>query len=139
MKYFIKSVSTLTSTGKSRKGATLQAIVKPFEHKVLCGDDALNCFVSYLRGLVAACNASYRGKLVTLHYNAYSRHIYATNENNGQESYIFSLDYAPVGEELCFFDIAGTMIHSAENLCGGSFAEAVESSARTFMKKGGEQ
>lgn len=140
MRYFIESVNTLTTTGKSRKGALLQSIVKRFEHTVLKGNDALTYFVGFLQGLVDSSNASYRGKPVTLHFNPDSCHIYANNDNNGHEAYIFSICYAPIGDELCFYDVPGAILESVENLCGHKFATDVEAVAKTICKqKGGDE
>lgn len=137
MRYFIESVNILTTTGKSRKGALLQSIVKQFEHTVLKGDDALSFFVGHLKALVDTCNAAYRGKTVTLHFNPASCHIYAKNDNNGHEAHIFSICYAPIGKEFFFYDIPGAIIEPIENLCGSKFAIDVESGAKTYCKKEG--
>lgn len=100
MMYFIESVSTLTSTGKSRKGAILQAATKHFEHTILVDERALSAFISQLHCLVKAVNTRYKGKEVFLQYSTDSGHIYANNGSNGHEAYIFSICYAPVGLDL---------------------------------------
>lgn len=138
MRYFIESVNTLTTTGKSRKGALLQSIVKRFEHTVLKGDDALTYFIGFLQGLVDTSNASYRGKTVTLHTNP--GHIYAKNDNNGHEAHIFSISYAPIGDEFCFYDVPSAILGSVENLCGHKFATEMEAVAKNHCKqKGGNK
>ena len=138
MRYFIESVNTLTTTGKSRKGALLQSIVKRFEHTVLKGSDALAFFIGHLQALVDTCNAAYRGKTVTLH--VCPGHIYAKNDNNGHEAHIFSISYAPIGDEFYFYDVPGAILESVENLCGHKFATDVEAVAKTLRKqKGGAE
>ena len=138
MNYFIESVSALTSIGKSKKGALLQTIAKRFEHTVLKGDAALNFFIGHLQALVDTCNATYRGKTVTLHICP--GYIYASNDNNGHDAYIFSIGYAPMGDAFFFFDVPGAILGPVENLCGPKFAKGMEAAAKGYCsQKGGEQ
>lgn len=140
MRYFIKSVNTIATTGKSKKGALLQTIAKRFEHTVLKGDAALAYFVDYLQALVDTCNAAYRGKAVTLHFDHDSCYIYAKNDNNGHEAYVFSISYAPIVDEFYFYEVPGTILGPVENLCGRKFATDIEAAAKTLCRqKGGEQ
>ena len=140
MRYFIESVNTLSTTGKSRKGATMQAVALRFEHITLDGSEALNVFVAYLRGLVEACNATFTGKPVMLHHNAGSHYIYAANDNNGHEAHIFSISYAPVEDEMPFYQVAEAMMQSTYNICGQAFAETVQELAKSHIREqeGGE-
>ena len=135
MMYFIESVTTLTSTGKSRKGALLQTVVKPIEHTLLKGDAAVVILVKYLQALVDKCNSSFRGNTVYLHFNPESFHIYACGEKTGSEAYIFSISYAPVKEQFFFYDLPGAILSPIENVCGRDFAQEVDDAVD--MTKGG--
>lgn len=100
MMYFIESVRTLNTTGKTRKGAALQAAAQRFEHTIICDFEGLTALISELRKLVAACNEIYRGKEVFLSADIESGQIEAHNERTGSEAYIFMIGFAPVGEFL---------------------------------------
>ena len=100
MRYFIESVTTYSTSGKSRKGAILQTAVQRFEHTILGDDTALSAFVFQLRRLVDAVNSNYKGKTVMLRHNASSGHICATVDSSGYSTDIFSISYAPVGETI---------------------------------------
>lgn len=135
MMYFIESVSTLSTTGKSRKGAFLQAVTKRFEHTILVDEHALSAFVHQLRCLVNAVNAMYKGKPVNLQYNSASGHIYANNGNTGHEAYIFSISYAPVGIDLRAHNVRNEITDTLYNLDRELLAEY----RKEAYKEGGEQ
>lgn len=116
MMYFIESVNTLTTTGKSRKGTILQAVTKRFEHTILVDEHALSAFIHQLHCLVKAVNARYKGKEVFLQYSTDSGHIYANNGSNGHEAYIFSISYAPVGIDLRAHTVRNEITDSLFNL-----------------------
>ena len=135
MMYFIESVNTLSTNGKSRKGAILQAITKRFEHTILVDSLALNAFIHQLQCLVKAVNALYKGKDVFLQYSTDSGHIYANNGSNGHEAYIFSISYAPVGIDLQAHSVRNEITDALFNLDRKLLAE-YRSEA---YKEGGEQ
>ena len=116
MMYFIESVNTLTTTGKSRKGAILQAVAKRFEHTILVDEHTLTAFIHQLHCLVNAVNARYSGKEVFLQYSTGAGHIYANNGSTGHEAYIFSISYAPVGIDLRAHTVRNEITDSLFNL-----------------------
>lgn len=97
--YFIESVSILSSTGTSGKGALLQSLIRRFEHILLTDETALKTFIRRLQILVAVCNSKIKGKTVYLQHYSESRHILANNGND-DDSYIFSVSYVPVKSQL---------------------------------------
>ncbi len=116
MTYSLESVTTITSTGKSRKGAILQATVKQFEHTILVGDEAVSALICQLKALIYAVNARYPGKPVVLQHSTDSGHIYANNGYTGSEGYIFSISFAPVGDDLRYYNIRSKIAESVENI-----------------------
>ena len=135
MMYFIESVNTLSTTGKSRKGALLQAVTKRFEHAVLVDETALSAFFSQLYYLVKAVNASCKGKTVFLQHSTGSGHIYANYGSTGNESYIFSISYAPVGIDLRAHTIRNEITDSLFNLDRELLAEY----RKEAYKEGGDR
>lgn len=135
MMYFIESVHTLSSTGKSRKGAILQAIANRFEHAVLVDETALKAFIHQLQCLVNAVNARYKGKTVFLEFCLDSGHIWAHNGSTGHESYIFSIGYAPVGIDLRAHTVRNEITDSLFNLDRELLAEY----RKEAYKEGGER
>lgn len=109
MKFFVETVTTYNSTGKTRKGALLQKVAKQFEHTVIGDHNALLALVKVFERLVAACNSTYTGKRLKISYNRYSYYLSVEpEEKNFSESVIFSMQLAPVG--LTLFS---SNIHSA--------------------------
>lgn len=108
MKYFIESVNTLSTTGKSRKGAILQAVVRRFEHTIIADDESLSEFINQLKNLIDVVNQKYSGKDASL--QTVKGHIYANSGCTGHEAYIFSISYAPVGVTLKKSDMRKTII-----------------------------
>lgn len=96
MRYFIESVHTLNTTGKSAKGALLQAIAKKYEHIILQDDRTLAELVATLRRLVEAVNACYRGKQVVLEHDPGIGYITAGANLSGEGAYIFNIIYAHI-------------------------------------------
>ncbi len=135
MMYFIESVNTLSTTGKSRKGSVLQTVTKRFEHAVLFDETALQAFIHQLQCLVNAVNARYKGKTVFLHYRLDSGHIYADNGSTGHESYIFSISYAPVGITLSAHSVRNEITDSLCNLDRELLAEC----RKDTYKEGGDR
>ena len=135
MMYFIESVSTLSTTGKSRKGAILQAVTKRFEHTIIVDDRALQAFIHQLHCLVNAVNAKYKGKEVFLQYSTGSCHIYANNGSTGHEAHIFSISYAPVGIDLRSYTIRNEISDALYNLDRELLAEYREEA----YKEGGDK
>lgn len=133
MKYFIESVSTLTTTGKSRKGALLQSAAKRFEHTILVDEHALTAFIHQLHCLVNAVNARYNGKEVILHYS--SGYIHADSGSSGHEAYIFSISYAPVGIDLR----AHTVRNEISDMLYNIDRKLLSEYRKEAYKEGGEQ
>ena len=134
MMYFIQTVNTLSTTGKSRKGALLQAIANRFEHAVLVDKTALEAFIHQLQCLVNAVNARYKGKTVFLEYSLDSGYIRAHNGSTGHESHIFLISYAPVGIDLRPHTVRNEITDSLFNLDRGLLAEY----RKEAYKEGGE-
>lgn len=135
MMYFIESVNTLSTTGKSRKGAILQAVTKRFEHTVLVDGRALCALIHQLHCLVNAVNARYKGKEVFLQHGTDSGHIYANNGSTGNEAYIFSISYAPVGIDLRAHTVRNEITDTLFNLDRKLLAEY----RKEAYKEGGEE
>lgn len=130
MKYFIESVHTLNSTGKTKKGALLQVIARKFEHTVLADDDALTAMVDQLRKLVEVCNAKYHGKKLELHHNSWSCYISCSAQLNATDTAVFGIQYAPIGQTM-----TGSTIRASINDALSNIARPLQ---QLFMK-GGEK
>lgn len=96
MMYFIKSVTTYSTTGKSRKGAILQSVAMTYEHRVLCDENALSALVTSLTLLVNVVNATCKGKPLKLEHDQFAGWICVKPENNFNDNHVFSIHYAPV-------------------------------------------
>lgn len=114
--YFVESVHTLTSTGKTRKGALLQEVARQFEHKVLADEEALANLMLSLKHLVETCNKRYKGTEVhfTCHYDAGA--ISAYNGNPGNAPDIFIISYAPMGERLHASTVRNLISNTVNNI-----------------------
>lgn len=123
MMYFIESVRTLSSTGNTRKGAALQAVVNQFEHTILVSEVDLKALFHQLQVLVDAVNARYPGKPVFLHIHSDSGYICAGNDTTGNDGYIFSIHYAPVGDDLRSYNIRPRILESVKNIDRSLFDE----------------
>ncbi len=115
MTYFIETVTTYATSGKTRKGAIIQAAAKPFEHKLLTAGSTLDELVSRLRALVRVCNANYRGAELCLswHRDGDSGQISVHPQQTGSEQNVVTISYAPVKDrlfELTVFPIIGEVI-----------------------------
>ena len=116
MKYFIESVHTLNSTGKTKKGALLQVTAKKFEHTVLADDDALTALVEQLRILVEVCNAKFHGKKLELHHNAWSCYISCSAQFNATDTAVFGIQYAPIGDTMTHTSLRASINDTLANL-----------------------
>ncbi len=114
--YFVESVHTLTSTGKTRKGALLQNVAEQFEHKVLADEDALANLVLRLEQLVEACNKRYKGTEVSFTYDYDAGAISAYNGNPGNAPYIFIISFAPMGERLHASTVRNLISNTVNNI-----------------------
>ena len=118
--YFIESVDTLPSTGKTRKGAALQAVVEQFEHTILVDKVALRALFRQLQALVDAVNARYPGMTVLMHIfsdsDSDTGYICAGNDPTGFDGFIFSIHYVPVGDDLHYDNISSRILESVENI-----------------------
>lgn len=98
--YFIESVTTYSTSGKTRKGAILQSVAKCYEHRVLCDGNALSAMVASLSLLVDVVNATCKGKPLKLCYNADAGWICVKPESGYNDNHVFSIQYAPVCEHF---------------------------------------
>lgn len=105
MKFFIESVTTYTTSGKTRKGATLQRAAQRFEHQILGDEYALEALVGHLRVLVDTVNSSFKGQPLKLVHNADSCWISVMPENPQNDNVVFSIQYARVGLTLWPSDV----------------------------------
>ena len=96
MMFFIETVTTYSTTGKSRKGATLQEVAKTYEHKVLCDETALSAMVASLRLLVDVVNDTCKGKPLKLEHSHDAGWICVKPENGYNDNHVFSIQYAPI-------------------------------------------
>lgn len=135
MMYFIESVNTLSTTGKSRKGALLQVVTKKFEHTILVDEHALSAFIHQLHCLVDAVNARYKGKTVYLQYSLDGGYIHANYGCTGHEAYIFSISYAPVGIDLRAHTVRNEITDALYNLDRELLAEY----RKEAYKEGGKE
>ena len=98
MKFFIETVTTYSTTGKSKKGAAIQTAVSNLEHCILTDEDALASLILQLKNLVDVCNDKYKGKTVKLHLTTGQFSI--CPPKTGSETPIATIQYAPVLEQL---------------------------------------
>lgn len=116
MRYFIESVTTYSTTGKSRKGALLQAVAKKFEHSIISDEGALNEFIRTLRHFVTACNNSFPGAPLYLTTNKASGQISVHPKATGSEATVFAIHYAPIGSTFDLYSINCALLGSIGNL-----------------------
>ena len=98
MKFFIETVTTYSTTGKSKKGAAIQTAVKTLEHCLLTDEDALASLTLQLTRLVEVCNDKYKGNPAKLHIT--TGHFSIRPPETGNETPIATIQYAPVLEQL---------------------------------------
>lgn len=115
MKFFIESVTTYATSGKTRKGSIIQAAAKPFEHVELSDESTLKEFVSRLRALVRVCNSNYRGSTLALSWirNGDSGQISVHSPKTGSEQNVVTISYAPIKRhlfDLTVFPVIGEVI-----------------------------
>ena len=98
MRYFVESVTTYSTTGKTRKGAIIQKVAKEFEH-VIIGDNTCSlALISALKRLADACNKVYKGREVIVEYNRNVYQICIGFKRNAEttEGVICSIQLAPI-------------------------------------------
>ena len=107
MIYFIESVTTYSTSGKTRKGAAIQAVISKFEHNLLSDGTALSALVFQLRKLVKVCNNNYRGSELFLywHRDEDSGQISIGPKASGYETPVASLRYAPVVDRIAAINV----------------------------------
>ena len=130
MKYFIESVHTLNSTGKTKKGALLQVIAQKFVHKVIADDDALTALDNQLRNLVKACNTIYHGKELKISHNRWSGYLSCSPQENATEAIVFAIQYARIGDTM-----TASMVRASINETLANTARNVQ----LLFKKGGQK
>lgn len=128
--FFVESVHTLTSTGKTRKGALLQKAASRFEHKVIADEEALAILVIRLDNLVSACNRRYKGAEVKLTYDYEAGNISAYSSHQVDAPYIFSISFAPMGERL--------YVSSVQNIISDKVNDIDSELLKDYLKEGGK-
>lgn len=137
MMYFIESVTTYSTSGKTRKGAVLQAVAKNYEHKVLCDGDALSAMVFSLKLLVDVVNTTCKGKPLKLEHSADAGWICVKPESCFNDNHVFSIQYAPICGSLYASHIRAEIYDSLKQQ-DNEIAKAFIMEA-TKIKKGGEK
>ena len=133
MKYFVESVLTYNTTGKSRKGALLQRVASQFEHQIIGDHQALEALVADIRKLVDACNTIYKGAPLKVNYSKanYRICVEAAKPRADINTAVFTILFAPVG--LTLFS---SNVHHA---IYSSVASGADSKLLEAYKKGGER
>lgn len=110
MRYFVESVLTYNTTGKTRKGAILQKVAQQFEHQIIGDHLTLEALVADIRKLVAACEKIYKGKPLGVFFDKHNHRICVEDLNPRADinTAVFTICYAPVG--LTFYS---SNIHQA--------------------------
>lgn len=116
MRYFVESVTTYSTSGKTRKGAILQAVARKFEHTIIADDDALRALVESLDRLVKAVNKSYKGRPLCLTFHRDSGHICVQPVNNFNDNLVYSIAYAPVGATYFASSMRPLIFDSVDNV-----------------------
>lgn len=131
MKYFVESVLTYNTTGKSRKGAILQKAATQFEHQIIGDHQALEALVSDIRKLVDACDNIFKGKPLKVDYNKANYRICVESAEKRADinTAVFTILFAPVG--LTLFS---SNIHQALYT---AVAESADQKLIEAYKKGG--
>lgn len=104
MMYFIKTVSTYLSTGKTKKGKVLQTVATSFEYAIMRDNVALSAFVNSLDRLVDVCNSKFKGASLKLEWSHNNSYISVRHENN-PDNVVFSIHYAPVRDDIAAFNV----------------------------------
>lgn len=96
MMYFIESVTTFQSSGKSKKGALLQAAVSNLEHNFFGDDDGLFALRDQLSKLVDLCNKEYKGSKMFLKWHEDACQIEVISDSTSERCPVFRICYAPM-------------------------------------------
>lgn len=142
MKYFVESVTTYVTTGKTRKGAILQTVAKQFEHTIIGDDDALSALVYTLKCLVDAVNNTYKGKPLLLEFNRDAGYIDVKPVNNCNDNHVFSINYACVGATNYSLDMRALVGNTTCNLdqaLSREFRRIEREKYHCDIKEGGEE
>lgn len=101
MRFFIETVTTYSTSGKTRKGYAIQQAVKPFEHILLMDDQAFKELYYNIERLVAVCNARFRGAELFVSHNRQKDcgQISVHPKATGSESPVVTVSYAILLEE----------------------------------------
>lgn len=103
--YFIESVTTYSTTGKTKRGEILQRVAERFEHMVLINETALSAFANQLRILVDVCNTSLPGKPAEFRWWKDSGAMAVGTGAESCDTYIFMIHYAPIMGNLGAYQI----------------------------------
>lgn len=107
MKFFIESVTTYSTSGKTRKGYAIQEAIKPFEHILLLDKQAFKAFYYIIKLLVEVCNARYRGAelFTSIHKLDAGGQISVHPRKTGSETAVVTISYAMVLDEYSEADV----------------------------------
>lgn len=102
MMFFIESVTTYSTSGKTRKGYAIQKALKPFEHIILISEQAFDTLLANIERLVVVCNAKYRGAelFVSCNKQADCGQISVHPQPTGNESPVITISYGIVADEF---------------------------------------
>ena len=95
MMYFVHSVQTYATAGKTRKGALLQKVAMKFQSAVL-SEEGLAVLIRSLHILVDAVNANYKGKPLKL--STGEGWICVKPANGIDDNHVFSISFKPQGK-----------------------------------------
>ena len=139
MRYFVESVTTYTTTGKTRKGAMLQSAAMQFEHTVIGDVQALEALLKVFRNLVDACNAQYSGKPLKLNYykDAYRIAVVPEERNTFADNTVFSMQLAPVGMMMYSSNVHQAVHSTVAGHGDTKFTQAFKNVCREAYRKGG--
>ena len=116
MRYFIESVTTYSTTGKSRKGALLQSVAKKFEHSIIADEITMIEFIHTLRHFVTVCNNTFPGAPLYLTADDGSGQISVHPKATGSEATVFAIHYAPIGSTYDLFSLNCALMGSIGNI-----------------------
>lgn len=95
MMYFVHSVQTYVTSGKTRKGALLQEVAMKFKSAVL-SEEALAVLIRSFRILVDVVNANFKGKPLKL--STGEGWICVKPANGLDDNHVFSISFQLMGK-----------------------------------------
>ncbi len=113
MMYFVHSVQTYSSPGKTRKGALLQQVALKFKSAVL-SDEALAVLIRSFRILVDAVNSAYKGKPLKL--STGEGWIAVKPEDGLDTSYVFNISFQQQGKHYLGHNVHKEIHYTLSNI-----------------------